>query len=110
FAARLLWFEQRSAAAGYGISLAASTLALFLVQTPPARWLLPFCDALAINLAAGIAVLGIGLAGLAALPNVKASVRYVLLGLLGLVGAGVYFGLHPACLVGGFGDSDPRLQ
>ena len=53
--------------AAYGAALGLGILALHALQTPPDRWLLPVCDALAINLVAGLAVAGAGLGAAAAL-------------------------------------------
>jgi len=110
FAIRLLLFNQKEAAISYGLSLAGFTTVLFLIQTPPSRWLLPFCDALAINLVAGVGILGIGLAGIAASAKGTRGVKGLLLVALALLGMGAYLGIHPTCIAGGFADIDPRLQ
>src|SRR5215472_5219683 len=63
FAARL-GLERRNGAVvrAYGLALAGSTAALFLLQTPPPRWALSFCDAIGLNLVLALGIAGVGLA------------------------------------------------
>jgi hypothetical protein len=103
--------EEAAAARAYGLSLACTALALFLVQTPPARWGLPVCDALGPNLVLTLATAGLGLA-VVATAAVRASDarRLVLVVLVGLAAAGAYVLADPVCLRGPFGTVDPRVR
>jgi hypothetical protein len=95
----------------YGLALFATTSLAFLIQTPPWRWSVVGCDALAFNLAAGIAVVGIGLAAVAGLTRDRVPwVRVAALGGLGAIAAAVYLGLDHNCLHGPFADVDPRVK
>ena len=99
------------AAAGYGLALAGTTLALFLIQTPPARWSLSVCDALALNLTAAVIVGGAGLALAAALARrAPAPVRVGLLALAGGGALAVYLALDPACIHGPFAAMNPAVK
>jgi hypothetical protein len=97
--------------AAYGATLGLGVLALHALQTPPDRWLLPVCDALAINLVAGLGAAGAGLCAAAAL-----GARLGRLGRLGLLGAaavlagGAYLGLEPLCLQGPMAALDPEVK
>ena len=95
----------------YGLALALSTAGFFLVQTPPWRWGVAACDALAVNLTAAIAVTGLGLAALCAL-GARRDWRFRLAGLavVGAVAAALYVALDPNCLNGPFADVDPQLK
>jgi hypothetical protein len=98
-------------AVAYGSTLAAASVAFFLIQTPPARWSLSFCDALALNLVMAVIVAGAGLA-LSALAAAKSSpaVRIAMVGLTGLATAAVYVLLHPACVHGPFAEINPAVK
>ncbi|HWE48051.1 MAG TPA: hypothetical protein VG407_18690 [Caulobacteraceae bacterium] len=97
-------------ARNYGGALLLSTLFFFALETPPSRWGLSFCDALGWNLVAGVVVAGAGLAAFAQWGvRYSRTVRLVMLGVLGVVSAGVYLGLHPGCVRGPFGAVDPRV-
>jgi hypothetical protein len=105
--------DRKSAAAAraYGLSLALGSVALFVIQTPPARWLLPVCDALAPNLVAALAVAGLGLALVAGLAERLTPMGRVLaVAAVGLAAAGVYVASDPLCLRGPFGSVDPRVR
>lgn len=94
----------------YGLSLAGASLALFLVQTPPWRWSLSACDALAFNLVGALVIAGLGLAALGVLPKtVSRNLRLCLLAAVGAGALGVYLGLDPACIHGPLGAVDPRV-
>ncbi len=98
-------------ARAYALALTASTVAAFLIQTPPWRWGVPACDALASNLTAAIAVAGVGLY-LAARFTARRSVWWRL-GALAVVGAlagATYIGIYPSCRAGFFADVDPRIR
>jgi hypothetical protein len=99
------------ATAGYGLALAGTTLALFLIQTPPARWSLSVCDALALNLTAAVIVGGLGLALAAAVaPRAPAPVRVGLLAIAGAAALAVYLALDPACIHGPFAAMNPAVK
>ena len=89
--------------------MAGSTLALFLIQTPPAAWFAPYCDALGWNLAAALGVAGFGLA---AVSSVKAppAVRLAATAAVGLAAAAIYVSIDPQCIRGPFAAVDPRLR
>lgn len=98
-------------AGAYGLALAAASAAFFLIQTPPARWSLSFCDALALNLDAALVIGGLGLALTAWLAaKTPDATRWVLLGLTGAAAVGVYLALRPACLHGPFGELNPAVR
>jgi hypothetical protein len=98
-------------AGAYGLALAGSSLAFFLIQTPPWRWSMPFCDALAMNLVAALAVAGLGLALAGALgERLSARARVLLLAGVAAAAGAVYLGLDPACVHGPFADMDPRVR
>ncbi len=95
----------------YALALTASTVLAFLIQTPPWRWGVPACDALASNLTAAIAVAGVGLY-LTARFTATRSVWWRL-GALAVVGAlagATYIGVYPRCRAGFFADVDPRIR
>jgi hypothetical protein len=96
-------------ARAYGLTIASSIVALYLIQTPPAAWLAPFCDALGWNLAATVFVAGVGLALVGGVRG-PLWVRLVLTGLVGLAAATVYLAIAPQCIHGPFAAVDPRLR
>jgi hypothetical protein len=95
----------------YAVALGAATVGFFLIQTPPWRWGVVACDAVAINLVAAITVVGVGLTATVALTR-KASwqVRLGALAVVGVIAAALYVGLDRNCLGGPFADVDPRLK
>ncbi|MGA2952950.1 MAG: hypothetical protein ABSD80_12030 [Caulobacteraceae bacterium] len=98
-------------ARNYGLALGLGGLAFYLIQTPPMRWSLSFCDALALNSTAALVTAGLGLALTAfATPRVPAWLRLGLLAGVGLASAAVYLGLDPNCLHGPFADVDPEVK
>ena len=95
----------------YAIALGLATVGFFLVQTPPWRWGVVACDAVAINLAAGVAAAGAGLALAVTLTRGRGwQARLGALAAVGVVAAGLYVGLDRNCLGGPFADVDPRLK
>jgi hypothetical protein len=102
---------ERRTAAAYGLSLAAVMLPAFAIETPPWRWSVVACDALALNLVAGLTVAGLGLAVVASV-TAQRSWRFRAAGLavLGVATASVYLGLDPHCRAGFFADIDPRIR
>ena len=98
-------------AAAYGLALAAASVAFFLIQTPPWRWSLSFCDALALNLTVALALAGLGLAATAWIAGrASAWARLAALGVVGVAAVGAYLALHPACLHGPFAELDPAVR
>jgi hypothetical protein len=103
--------EEKRAAAAYGLTLAGVMLPAFAIETPPWRWSVVACDALAINLVAGLTVAGLGLAAIVYLSARRPPwVRCVLMAILGVATASVYLGLDPHCRYGFFADIDPRIR
>ncbi len=112
FGARLLFDRREAARVGaYGAALAVATALAFLAQTPPARWGVPACDALGINLLVGAVVGGLALLACAALGERRGwAIRLALLGLGGGATLAAYLLLDPHCLRGPFADVDPRMK
>ena len=105
-------FEPRQAkrAMAYALGLGATTVLAFLIQTPPWRWGVVACDAIAFNLVATIVTASAGLALAVRLTRGRSlPVRLGGLVALGAVSLGVYLGLDPNCRHGIFADVDPRI-
>jgi hypothetical protein len=103
--------EDVRALKAYGASFAIGALAFFMIQTPPWRWGVAACDAIAINLVAGIAVLGAGLFATARLTARRDwRARLAALAATGAAAAAVYIALDPNCLHGPFADVAPPLK
>jgi hypothetical protein len=95
----------------YGLSLAVFSLALFGLQTPPSRWSMSFCDALGINLVAGLVTAGLGLAVTGAVAaRVSGVARTALLAATGVLAAAAYLVPDPQCLAGPFAGVDPAVR
>jgi hypothetical protein len=95
----------------YALGLGLATVGFFLVQTPPNRWTIAACDAIAINLVMAIGVTSVGLVAAVALTRGRDwRARLAALALVGVVAAGAYVALDPNCLGGPFADVDPRLR
>ena len=95
----------------FALALGVSTLGFFLIQTPPWRWAVSACDALAANLVGGVLVGAVGLVAMVAL-TASRDWRWRLGALLavGAAAAGTYLALNPHCLAGPFADVDPRIK
>ncbi|MGH7015848.1 MAG: STT3 domain-containing protein, partial [Caulobacteraceae bacterium] len=98
--------EARTARA-YGVGLATSTLVFFCVQTPPWRWGLSFCDALALNTVVAVIVAGGGLALVAWAAQRKGArfgglARGASIVVVGALAGGAFLALDPSCLSGPF--------
>lgn len=103
--------EEGRPAVAYGISLALSTLVLFMIETPPWRWGFSFCDALATNLVAGCVVGGAGLAIAGALAGrMPWRFRAAALLVVGQLAALAYFSLDPLCVHGPFAAMNPAVK
>jgi hypothetical protein len=99
------------AVTAYGLALAGAAAAAFLAQTPPTRWGVSVCDALGLNLTAGLILAGLGLAGVAlATRNRAPLVRGIAAGAVGLVAAGVFLALDPRCAGGPVAAVDPSIR
>jgi hypothetical protein len=98
-------------AAAYGVALAVASTVFFAAQTPPWRWSLSFCDALALNLLAGLAVAGLGL-GLTAVSAARAPAwaRLTMLAVTSAAAGGVYLALDPMCIHGPFAAMNPAVR
>ena len=95
----------------YGLALAGATLIAFCIQTPPWRWTVAACDALASNSTAAIVVAGLAVAAIAQVGKARAAVvRFCALGVAAVAVAVVYLGLDPRCLKGPFADVDPAIK
>jgi hypothetical protein len=94
-----------SAGCAFGLSIAATVDAAFLLQTPPWLWGASVCDTLGFNLAAAVTVGGLGLAAATCAPSGWS--RRILTASAGAAAALVYVLLHPPCLHGPMGDTPP---
>lgn len=102
--------RQRGPVRAYATGLLTTVVAAFLIQTPPTRWGVPVCDALGVNLVAGLAAASLGLLALAAFAAERPLAQRVAgLAMVGVAAGAVYAGLLPACLRGPLGQADPRL-
>ncbi|QUD88598.1 hypothetical protein [Phenylobacterium montanum] len=102
--------DERGPARAYGLSLTASLWGCYLIQTPPWRWSLSFCDSLALNLAAAVAIGGLGQAALATWPPRGRGARLAGLLVIGGAALATYLALDPSCLHGPFAAVDPRVR
>jgi hypothetical protein len=94
----------------FAVSVAVSSLVLFVATVPPSLWSTTQCDAYAANLFVGVAISGLG----AGLTTWLCAKRGTAARLLGLIAAGalalVSYGLSdPSCLKGPFGHIDPQI-
>ncbi len=107
----LLDGRQAARAAAFGLALAGVTALAFLIQTPPARWGAPACDALGSNLLAGAVLAGLGL-GAAAWSTRRRSWPWRLgaLSIAGGAALAVYLAIDPNCTRGVFADVDPAIR
>lgn len=103
--------KEAAPAAAYGGALAIASLIFFAIQTPPWRWSLSFCDALALNLVAGLVAAGLGLCLTAWLaPRTSTPVRLAMLAATALGAGGIYLALDPMCIHGPFAAMDPAVR
>jgi len=95
----------------YGFALAACTVLIYGVQTPPWRWGLIWCDSLGANLVVGVVLAGVGLGAVAWLSDrLPETARIALVGIVGVVAAATYLAIEPACIHGPFANLDARLH
>lgn len=95
----------------YCLSLAATMTAAHAIQTPPDRWLVSACDAMAINLVgavlSGTLVLCVSMQ---ATKTRDSRFRAAAALVAGLTAAAVYVLIQPVCLNGPFAEVDPRIR
>jgi hypothetical protein len=102
--------DDAKTARNYALALAGATLGFFALATPPSRWPLSFCDALGLNLIVAILIASAGLIALWAWGGrLSLRLRIGALAGLGVIAAGAYLSMHPACIRGPFAAVDPRL-
>ncbi len=102
--------RERHPTIAFGLSLAAVSGAVFLIQTPPWRWGLAVCDAMGANLVLGLVLGGLGLAGAAiACGSASRPVRGAAVAGAGAAALAAYLALDPHCLRGPMAEIDPRL-
>jgi len=103
--------DEARPARAYGLTLAAVTLGLYVLQTPFDRLPLALCDAMGANLVGAILVAGLGLAAFATWgARFGLVARFAQLAAIGAVAAVIYIAANPACLHGPFASVDPRLR
>ncbi len=85
--------------------------ALLVLQTPPELLLRARCDALAVNLAAGLAACAaLGLVALAVRAGASLPGRAAIAAAGAALAAALIFGLEPRCLAGPFGMENPEIH
>jgi hypothetical protein len=102
---------ERRALRDYGIALAVAGIAALLVTTPPALWSHPVCDKLAINSAAALAIVGLGLVLLPAFvtaPGIRP--RAIMVAAVGAVAVAVFAAIEPQCVGGHYAMIDPAIR
>jgi hypothetical protein len=103
--------NQARICAAYGVALGLSSLGFYVLQTPPQRWDLSFCDAIGLNLVMALVIAGAGLFLVASLSRrLPAPLRIGLLGVVGLAAGAAYLAADPACIAGPFAGVDPRIR
>jgi hypothetical protein len=100
-----------AALSAYGLSLAAATLAAFLISVGADHWGRSLCDAIAINLAAPVIIGGLLLAGAAGLLAEKGVLARgaAVAGVGGLM-LGLFVAIEPRCLAGPYALMDPSVR
>lgn len=104
-------FDRDAAASlrAYGLSLSLATCVAFLVSVGPAHWSTRVCDAIAVNLVAGVVAGGmlLWLAGM--WPSVRIAVRCTWIGGAGGAALAALILLEPRCLGGPYAMMDPSV-
>ena len=93
----------------YGIALAASTAAAFVICVPPSRWTQSACDAIALNSAAAVVLGGLMLAALGRYTSERRLVRAAAVAACGIAVLGVFVATEPRCLGGPYAMMDPAV-
>jgi hypothetical protein len=110
FAVRYVFDPKSALAAGdYGLALAASALAGFLIIVGPDRWWRGVCDEIAINWLALTVTGGIGLAVAARIASDRMPARAMHLLFVGGVAVGLFVWIEPRCLRGPYAAMDPAV-
>jgi hypothetical protein len=98
------------AAADYGLALAASAAAGFLVIVDPAHWSRGFCDAIALNWVGLVVAGGAGLWLAATLaPSERMAVRFACVAATAAVSVALFLWIEPRCLKGPYALMDPAV-
>lgn len=94
----------------YAVALLGATLGCYLLQTPPWRWSMAFCDAIGANFVSAVAVAACGLLIMTA-GRMRTSLRgrMTILGLTAAAASGAYLAFDPRCIRGVFAAVDPRI-
>jgi hypothetical protein len=96
------------AAARYGLALAASSVAAFLLIVPPPHWGRGVCDAIAVNWLALVLTGGLGLWLGGTLFGARMPVRLAWGGATALAATGLFVWIEPRCLNGPYAMMDPE--
>jgi hypothetical protein len=94
----------------YGLSLAASTLAAFLVSVSPDRWMQSVCDTLAINSAAAAIAGGLALAAATWFADMHRWVRCAAGAVAAAAAMATFVLFEPRCVGGPYALMDPALR
>jgi hypothetical protein len=95
----------------YGLSLAAGTLAAFLVSVGPDHWTASVCEQLAINSTAAVMLAGLGVALASARPvQQRLSTRAATLVAAAAAAAALGLWFEPRCIGGPFAIMDPTVR
>ena len=110
FAARYVMDARGAgAAADYGLALAVSSAAGFVIIVGPDHWTRGVCDEIAINWITLTVVGGVGLALAAKFPSERMSVRSARVFLVGAVATALFIAVEPRCLRGPYAMMDPAV-
>lgn len=103
---------ERGTAAGFGLGLAVVAAAAFVATVPPSRWGEPACDAYSLAQSSVAVLAGLGLAAIASLRSLSASLgrRMAALALLGAAVGALIVLAFPQCLADPYAGLDPRLK
>ena len=105
----LLDRSARASLRAYGLALAASTLAAFLISVDAAHWTHAACDAIAINTAAAVIVGGLGLALAGCVPSQRIGMHAAAVAAAAAAALASFVLLEPRCLGGPFALADRTL-
>jgi hypothetical protein len=99
-------------AGNYGIGFAATGLAVLVTTILPSQWRAPACDAFSVVQFAVMAVGGLGLVVVTALPSLRGNRlrRTIAVGLVALAVATVVIVFFPQCLAPPYSEVDPRQR
>jgi hypothetical protein len=102
--------EAVQALRAYGLSIAASMLAAFLVSVGPDRWMHSVCDTLAINSAAAAIVGGLGLVAATWFAGERPWARCAACATAAAAALAVFLLFEPRCIGGPYALMDPALR